>query len=171
MKKILCFILSAVVLGFFLTACKPKVDVEKEKAAVKAVIYGETQAWLDKDTAKFNAYYVQDKFQTRLVAQCDTSYAIHGWDKLAPVMDNINWTGIENFKFSKDFIDIKVMGNVAWAIYKETQSYSQNGTSYKYDLLPVMVLEKISNNWKISCLTIYVSTPPPSPPAEKKKSK
>ena len=159
MKTCMVFMLIPAVL-FFLSSCKLKVettavDIEAEKEAIKAVIFGETQAWVDRDMAKFNSFYVQDAYQTRVMATCDTSSITHGWDSLSKQMNNINWTGVENVKFSKDFVDIKVMDNTAWAIYKEKQNADVNGKAMENHLLLTMVLEKKEGNWKISCLSIY----------------
>jgi hypothetical protein len=158
MKKTMFFLVPVVLI--FLSSCKPKVepakvDVEAEKDSIKAVIFNETKSWIDRDMAKFNSFYIQDEYQTRVMATCDTVSITKGWDKLSKQMGSIDWTGIENIKYSKDFVEIKVMDNTAWAIYKEHQTYKRNGADSAVDLLLTMVLEKKDGNWKISCLSIY----------------
>ncbi|NTW43940.1 MAG: nuclear transport factor 2 family protein [Anaerolineaceae bacterium] len=158
MKKIVFFLISAILI--FLSSCKTslepiKVDVEAEKEAIKAVIFNETQSWIDKDMAKFNSFYIQDDYQTRVMATCDTMMITKGWSNLSQQMSNVNWSGIEDVRYTKDFMEIKVMDNTAWAIYKENQTYKRDGTDSAVDLLLTMVLEKKEGTWKISCFSIY----------------
>lgn len=158
MKKLLLLFIAFVLMAG--TSCQKKIDIAKEKEAIKAVIFGETKAWVDRDNKKFFDYYIQDEYQTRISARCDTFSIVHGWKNLSAMFEGVKWTGIENFKYSKEFVDIKVLGNAAWAIYKETQTYDKAGVPTKYDLLLTMVLEKKSEAWKISCFSIYVVPPP-----------
>jgi ketosteroid isomerase-like protein len=166
MKKFYFIILPCVVLLFY--ACKPKVDIEKETEAIKALIHSETQAFLQNDTAKVLSYYIQDDYQTRLSASCDTIELYKGWKELSTFFKNVNAAGMSNPKNTKDFIQIKVIGNAAWAIYKDNWTYA---TIVKYvpvpgsmrdtiititgNLLCTMNLEKKVNEWKISSFSIY----------------
>jgi hypothetical protein len=162
MKKIYFIILSCVVLLIY--ACKPKVDIEKETEAIKALIHNETQAFLQNDTAKVLSYYVQDDYQTRLSASCDTVELYKGWKELSTFFKN-NPVGITNPENTKDFIQIKVIGDAAWAIYKDNWTYTLVATlpGIKKDtmitttgyLLCTMNLEKKLNEWKISSFSIY----------------
>jgi ketosteroid isomerase-like protein len=162
MKKLYCIILSCVVL--LLYACKPKVDIEKETEAIKALIHNETQAFLRNDTAKVLSYYIQDDYQTRLSASCDTVELYKGWKELSTFFKN-NTAGMSNPENTKDFIQIKVTGDAAWAIYKDNWTYTlvatlpgikkdTSITSY-VNLLCTMNLEKKLNEWKISSFSIY----------------
>jgi hypothetical protein len=162
MKKIYFIILSCVVLLIY--ACKPKVDIEKETEAIKALIHSETQAFLQNDTAKVLSYYIQDDYQTRLNASCDTIELYKGWKELSTFLKN-NPAGVSNPKNTKDFIQIKVIGDAAWAIYKDNWTYTLvahlsgigrdtiiASTGF---LLCTMNLEKKLNEWKISSFSIY----------------
>jgi hypothetical protein len=162
MKKLYCLILPCVVL--LLYACKPKVDIEKETEAIKALIHNETQAFLRNDTAKVLSYYIQDDYQTRLSASCDTVELYKGWKELSTFFKN-NRAGMSNPENTKDFIQIKVKGDAAWAIYKDNWTYTlvatlpgikkdTSITSY-VNLLCTMNLEKKLNEWKISSFSMY----------------
>ena len=166
MKKFYFIILSCVVLLIY--ACKPKVDIEKETEAIKALIHNETQAYLQNDTAKVLSYYIQDDYQTRLNASCDTIELYKGWKELSTFLKN-SLAGLSNPKNTKDFIQIKVISDAAWAIYKDNWTYTfvakirtdAAGTTrdtilveQRY-LLCTMNLEKKLNEWKISSFSIY----------------
>jgi hypothetical protein len=162
MKKIYFIILSCVVVLFY--ACKPKVDIEKETEAIKALIHSETQAALQNDTAKVLSYYIHDDYQTRLSASCDTVELYKGWKELSTFFKN-NPAGVSNPKNTKDFIQIKVLGDAAWAIYKDNWTYTLVKTlpgimkdtiiTTSGFLLCTMNLEKKLNEWKISSFSIY----------------
>ena len=166
MKKLYFIILSCAVLLIY--ACKPKVDIEKETEAIKALIHNETQAFLQNDTAKVLSYYVQDDYQTRLSASCDTVELYKGWKELSAYFKNVNLSGISNPKNTKDFIQIKVMGDAAWTIYKDNWEYTLTApvrvpgggmkdtiTTTTGNLLCTMNLEKKLNEWKISSFSIF----------------
>ena len=162
MKKLYFIILSCAVLLIY--ACKPKVDIEKETEAIKALIHNETQAFLQNDTAKVLSYYVQDDYQTRLSASCDTVELYKGWKELSTFYKN-NPVKVTNPENTKDFIQIKVIGDAAWAIYKDNWTYTLVATlpCIKKDtmittsgyMLCTMNLEKKLNEWKISSFSIY----------------
>lgn len=166
MKKFYFIILSCVALLIY--ACKPKVDIVKETEAIKALINSETQAFIRNDTAKVLSYYIQDDYQTHLSASCDTIELYKGWKEVSTFFKN-NQTGISNPKSTKDFIQIKVVGDAAWAIYKDNWTsvivakIAANASGTLRDtilittsnLICTMNLEKKLNEWKISSLSIY----------------
>ena len=65
MKKYVLTILALVLLAG--TSCQKKVDIEKEKEAILALITEETQAYHDKDYERFAACYVQDENNIRIL--------------------------------------------------------------------------------------------------------
>jgi ketosteroid isomerase-like protein len=166
MKKLYFIILPCLVLLFY--ACKPKVDIEKETEAIKALINNETQAFLRNDTAKLLSYYIQDDYQTRLSVSCDTVRLYKGWKELSAYFKNVNLAGISNPKNTKDFIQIKVTGDAAWAIYKDNWEYTLSAPVHlpggvmkdtiittTGNLLCTMNLEKKLNEWKISSFSLF----------------
>ncbi len=155
MKNIACIVYSVIMLMFFISACKPKADLEAEKEAIEAVINSETQAWIDKNPEKMKEFYIQDASQTRVNIQ-DSEYTIAtGWDKRSVAIDTLakyaDWVGVEEFRVEKEFLEIKVMDDAAWAILKETQNMIFNGSPATSVAIIYVVLEKVKNDWKISC--------------------
>jgi uncharacterized protein (TIGR02246 family) len=178
MKRICFFILISAALGLIFNACKPTVDIEKEKEAIKAVIHAETQAFYDKNSTAFKDLYIQDEDQTRVMLVGTDLAITKSWSKLKIMADSIpfyDWSAQKDFKFSHDFVTIKVIGNVAWAIVKYQSTYVLNGVETKDNDLQTIVLEKTDGKWKISCFVIS-TIPHPAPlalpnvsPAEKEK--
>lgn len=138
------------------TSCVKKTDIEKEKEAIKALVYNETQAYLQKDTAKLFSCYVQDDNQTRLTTQRDTFQLYRGWEKISTLLRNADFSGYNNLKDTKEFIHIKVMGNAAWAMFKDIWTATKNETPITNILYCTMIFEKQANEWKISAFSFGV---------------
>ena len=143
-----------VVILFAGTSCEEKIDIEKEKEAIKTVIFDESQAYMQQDTARLFSYYIKDVNQTRLATSCDTIQFYRGWGEISTLFKNADFTGYSNIKNSKDFINIKVIGNVAWAMYKDIWTGNYYETPMESTLYCTMILEKVANEWKISGFSI-----------------
>lgn len=156
MEKSTSLILAMVIPFLLFFSCNPKTDIEKEKVAIKALINSETQAGLQQDTAKISQFYIRDDFQTRLSATCDTFFLFRGWNEISTFLIDYDMSGLTDIKFSKDFYQIKVIGDAAWAIYKDTWTFNQNGIAATMNILLMMSLEKKNNEWKISGLSEYI---------------
>ena len=155
MKRCNCTLYSAIVLILLLLGCNKAKDVTNDEEAIKFVINAETHAWIDKNPEKMKQFYVQDKYQTRLNIQ-DSIYTLStGWDKRSTAIDTLakyaDWRGVDQFQVKKDFLVIKVMGNTAWAILRETQKMVYNGSPATAISIINIVLEKQNKDWKISC--------------------
>jgi|GEM_PF-5570589 hypothetical protein len=155
MKNIASIIFSALLLVFFFSSCKPKVNNVSDEEAIKTVINAETQAWIDKDPEKQKEYFIHDKYQTRVNIQDSVYYITQGWDKRSTEIDTvtkyIDWKGVGEFKVEKEFLAIKVIDRTAWAIVKETQNMIYYGSPATAVALIYVVLEKDRKDWKISC--------------------
>jgi len=152
---------SAVLLGttlmllFFLSACEKVTDVDRDIESIKSVINSETQAWIDKNPERMKEYYIHDALQTRVNIQ-DSIYTIAtGWDKRSIAIDTltkyVDWVGVDAFKVEKEFLAIKVYGDAAWAIVRETQNMVYNGSPATAEAIINVMLEKVDKDWKISC--------------------
>jgi SnoaL-like domain len=167
MRKIYMLIFIVPVAGFFLLACKPTADIEKDKEAIKAVIEAETHAFYDKNSAAFKDLYVQDESQTRVMLAGSELSITSGWSKFKLMADSIplnDWSELKNFTFRHEYVAIKVLGNVAWAILKYQSNYYYKGVATRDRDLQTIVLEKTDGKWKISCFVI--STIPSATPLQ-----
>jgi hypothetical protein len=155
MKNTACILSSAILLIFFLSACRSNTNIDKETEAIKAVINAETQAWIDKDASKIKEFYIKDEYQTRVNIQ-DSIFSIStGWDNRSPALDSLttyyDWSGVDQFKVEKDFLVIKVKNRTAWAILHETQNMIYHGSPATAESIINIMLEKENKDWKISC--------------------
>jgi len=165
MKNLFCLIFTFLIPVLILSGCKPVIDIEKEKTAIKEVIKAETKAFYDKNSKAFQDLYIQDTNQTRVMLVGANLDVTIGWTKMKVMVDSIpfyDWSSQKNFTFNHEFISIKVIGNTAWAIVKYTSNYSLNDVSKKDIDLQTIVLEKIDGSWKISCFVISTLPQPQS---------
>ena len=156
MKNNAVFLISAIMLMFFLSSCGQKTDVETEMEAIKSVINSETQAWIDKNPERMKEFYIHDAYQTRVNIQDSIYTVVTGWDKRSIAIDTLakyaDWVGVDAFKVEKEFLVIKVYDDAAWAVLRETQNMVYNGSPAKAVAIINVMLEKVDKkDWKISC--------------------
>jgi len=157
MKKHLFPIIVLVLLA--VASCQKEINIEKEKAAIIAVIEEETEAFFDSDINRLSATHVQDETNIRLTAtKSGYTYDV-GWEKVkAFFLDYFeNEAEPGDFYEVKTNFKIKVYGESAWAVF-DNDYY--NG---EHELLSTSIhaefLEKVNGEWKIVFYnSIYTST-------------
>jgi len=157
MKKHLFFLFAIILLA--VTSCQEKIDIEKEKAAIIAVIEEETEAFFDNDIDRLGALHVQDETNIRLTAtKSGYTYEI-GWEKVKSFFLDYFENEAEpgNFYEVKTNYKIKVYRESAWAVF-DNDFYNGEG-----ELLSTSIhsqfLEKVDGEWKhVGYTSIYTST-------------
>ena len=157
MKKYVIVLFALILLAG--TSCQEKIDIEKEKAAIIAVIEEETNAYLDRDFDRFAATYVQDETIIRLIAWKDGYGYRVGWKEMGSVFKE----GFEKYpepikeKQVKTNYKIKVYKESAWAVYDNELLNSEGELTNKS--IHVEFLEKVNDEWKIVYLSeVYTSS-------------
>jgi len=157
MKKHDIVFISSVTLLFF--ACQQKVDIEKDKEAIKAVIQQEVNAFVAKDMDKLASFYIQDELNTRLQETCALEHPIYsGWNVVKSFLENLMKepeTGYTNLKNSKEDFIIKINGDCAWVINKDVWSWEVNGQPSEGTGIQTTFMEKINGSWKISMMSCF----------------
>jgi len=141
------------------TSCQEKVDIEKEKAAIIAVLEEDTEAFFDSDIDRLSAVHVQDETNIRLTATKSGYTYEEGWEEVESFFRDYfeNEAQPGEFYEVKRNYKIKVYGESAWAVF-DNDFY--NGED---ELLSTSIhaefLEKVNGEWKIVFYTsIYTST-------------
>jgi len=141
------------------TSCQEKIDIEKEKAAIIAVIEEETEAFFDNDIDRLSANHVQDETNIRLTAtKSGYTYDV-GWEKI----NSFYLDYFENEAEPGDFYEvkrnykIKVYGESAWAVFDN--DYYNGEDELQSTSIHAEFLEKVNGEWKLVFYTsIYTST-------------
>ncbi len=156
MKK---YVLTLFALILFAGAsCQEKIDIEKEKAAIKAVLEAETDAFLSKDFDRLAATYIQDETNIRLSAgKSGYGYGV-GWEEIGSGFKEYFENNPEQStdKYVKTNVKIKVYKESAWAINDETVYDSEGEISLK--MIGVRFLEKVDGEWKIVYLSVVYTS-------------
>lgn len=126
--------------------CQGKIDVEKEKAAIIALIEEETASYYASDFDRWAATQVQDETNT-LMGAWNTGFSYNvGWDSISAGMKPNITEKRETLKEVKSNYKIKVYNGSAWVIF-ENEVFSKTGESID-KFIATVFLEKKDNKWK-----------------------
>ncbi len=155
MKKYLWTLFALILLAG--TSCQEKIDIEKEKEAIIAVIEEETDAYVHRDYERWANTYVQDETNIRLSASSTEYNYVVGWDDLNSSFKEAfeETTEQRQVKGVKTNYKIKVFGNAAWAVCDEKFVNIETGKDLG-NLIEARVLEKVNGEWKMVFLS-YVN--------------
>ncbi len=138
------------------SSCQEKIDIEKEKAAIIAVIEEETDAFYDRDFERLAATHVQDESNTRMDVGRYGYTLSTGWDDntLKEFFEE-NSEPVTNYEKKYNY-KIKVYHGSAWAEY-ENDAYNSDG-ELQNKSIHVQFLEKVDGQWKIDYMSIVNTT-------------
>lgn len=135
------------------TSCVEKIDIEKEKEAIKEVIENETNSYIKRDFAQQSKSFKQDDFLTMVGVGEGYFVSGVGWDEISEGY-------LRDYKSNPDPVPgsyffnnyrIKVYTQTALAIYDEIVHDDEGQFLRKH--ISTRVLEKVDGEWKI----IYLS--------------
>lgn len=151
--KLLALITIILIAG---SSCQKKIDVEKEKAAIIAVIEEETNAFYDRDIDGLAATHVQDETNMRLDVGRYGYTLNEGWDNsFIKEYFEENPEPVTNYEKKTNY-KIKVYDGTAWAEY-ENDAYNSDG-DLQNKSIHVQFLEKADGQWKIDYMSIVNTT-------------
>jgi hypothetical protein len=153
MKKNVFTLIALILL--VLTSCQNKIDAEKEKAAIIAVIEEVTEAFYDRDYERLVACHVRDESNIRLTASKRGFDYTVGWQDSGLKKFIENDPDLDLSKEVKSNFNIKVYQESAWAVY-DNEHYSEDGELVNKGI-HAQFLEKHEGDWKIVYFSI-VST-------------
>ncbi len=134
-------------------SCQKK--IEKEKAAIIAVIEEETNAWYDRDYERLIACHVLGKRNIRLTASKGRFFYTVGFQNAELKKFIANDPDLDLSKEVKSNFKINVYPKSAWAVYDN--AYYDEGGELVNTGVHVQFLEKHEGKWKIVFLSM-VST-------------
>ena len=172
MKKIIFSILALSLIAG--SSCQEKIDIEKEKEAIMAVLQERGDAMVTRDMERLFAIHVQDSLDTRLdyPTSGENNYTIYaGWDEIKSLFESwaeMDRTGFEDTKNWKENVILKVIDDCAWLICDNHWSWKTEGEPGVRDNIQITFLEKIEGEWKIS-FTAFVMKPEPEEEVEEEE--
>jgi len=129
-------------------SCKEKIDIEKEKDAVMAVIMEETAAYYANDFDRWSAVHVQDSTLFTTGASRSGFGCMAGWqaysEDMRPVF--VGEKGVN--REEKIPLMIKIYGESAWVVIMNNLPDEQGGLADSF--IAVNFLEKHDGKWVIA---------------------
>lgn len=126
--------------------CQGKIDIEKEKAAIVALIEEETASYYASDFDRWAATQVQDDTNISTDAWNSGFSYITGWDSVSNGIKPYIIENKETQKEVKSNYKIKVYNGSAWVIF-DNETFSKTGESTG-KFIATVFLEKKDNKWK-----------------------
>jgi hypothetical protein len=141
------------------TACQPKVNIEKEKEAILAVILEEADGFISMDKDKVYATHMQGGDEIRLEMGVYGYRAYMGWEEIETMIgDYLDGAQIEKVNVSKEDVTIKVAGAGALLACNNVVTWGSGDEQDGYTNIQIVFLEKVNGEWKIS-FSAYYSKP------------
>ena len=148
-------ILSALLIAAFaISGCEKALDIEKEKAAIIAVMEKETQTYIDRDFEGMFSTHIQDSTNLRLTAGADNYVFAEGWKDVSRHMtgdETEDDLGIDlHITVEKTNYRYKICPQSAFVICNQKWISSFDDDVIEIESIQVRYLEKIDGEWKIS---------------------
>jgi len=126
--------------------CQGKVDIEKEKAAIIALIEEETASYYASDYNRWAATQVQDETNISTQAWNNGFNYITGWDSISAGIKPYIIEKKEIQKEVKSNYKIKIYNGSAWVVF-DNEIFDKSGKSAG-KFIATVFLEKRDNKWK-----------------------
>ncbi len=158
MARIHWFAYLVIGLAPFLSACQPRVDIEKEKDAIRAVLEEEKKGFFEKNSEKMAATWVQKPSSVKMYMGQNEELDMFGWAKISERDKADLAKGWSDYKdMHVDFSDFQfnLYEKNAWILFKARWGWTYKGEPGKLEQTRIMALEKIEGKWKITLMAIY----------------
>ena len=140
--------------AFAISGCEKALDIEKEKAAIIAVMEKETQTYIDRDFEGMFSTHIQDSTNLRLTAGADNYVFAEGWEEVSKHMmgdETEDDLGIDlHIKVEKTNYRFKICPMSAFVICNQKWTSRYDDDITEIESIQVRYLEKIDGEWKIS---------------------
>lgn len=147
MKKYLWILFALILMAG--TSCQERIDIEKEKEAIKAVILEESNAFNDRDFNRLAATYIQDETNIRMGAsKSGYGYRV-GWEDIGSAIKEYIEQNPDQVTRKVQLTDykIKVYNGSAWIVFTDDEGN-----------IGARFLERIDGEWKIVFLNAINTT-------------
>jgi hypothetical protein len=158
MKRSLSIILLVSVSLIYFSSCEEKVNVEKEKEAIKNVFEQEKNAYFKQDYVGMSNYWVKDPSSVKMFLTEKGINRFDGWDKInaqnQKETSDTTWNRkLVTVNFSNYKIDI--VDKCAWVLCDTHFEGTFSGQQITIDQSRIAVLKKDKNEWKFAFVSIF----------------
>ena len=145
---------SLIIAAFAISGCEKPLDIEKEKAAIIAVMEKETQTYIDRDFEGMYSTHIQDSTNIRLTAGADNYVFAEGWENVSRFMasdETEDDLGADiHINVERTDFKFKICPESAFVICNQKWISTYGEDVFEIESIQVRYLEKIEGEWKIS---------------------
>lgn len=160
MKKLASVILLAFLSLIYFSSCQPKVDIENDKEAIKAVFEKEKEAFFNQDLAGMGETWVNEPTSVKIYISADGQNKYEGWDNITAQsqkeISDTTWDR-KQIKVSILSYKINVMDKSAWVLCDYHWEGIIRGEAITLDQSRICVLKKVDNKWKFTLMAMYAN--------------
>jgi ribosomal protein S8 len=156
MKKHLMVLVTLIFLVGF--SCNEKIDLTKEKEAIKAVFEEEKNGFLNQDYVRMSETWIQEPSSVKITMTDKGQTKLDGWDAVSKedqraTKDNSWDRKLVTVNFANYQID--VMNTSAWVMCETHWNGIFNNDTINLVQTRINVLKKIDGKWKFALMAIY----------------
>ena len=156
MKKTLIGLLSLGLLA--IASCQEKIDVAKEKEAIKAVFEAEKAGFFGRDPSAMAATWVQEPSSAKIYMSAQGQTRYEGWDAIRKhdigLTQDDSWDrNLVQAEFSDYQIDI--MDDSAWVMCRTAFTGTNGSAAMNVQQSRIAVMKKVGDKWKFALIAIY----------------
>lgn len=142
-----------------LAACEEKIDVEKEKNAIKAVLEQEKSGFFNKDAEAMAETWIQEPSSVKIYMLGDGQKKFTGWDAIRKHdEENLADTTWDRTKYTLTFRDYKIDlldDEAAWVMCEAHWSGVENDVPTESIQTRINILRKDQGKWRFALMAIY----------------
>ncbi|MFZ2287191.1 MAG: hypothetical protein WAV93_09420 [Bacteroidales bacterium] len=152
-------LLFTVILLASLISCEEKIDIEKEKEAIKAVFEQEKEGFFNQDAKVMAETWIQEPSSVKMYMLDDGQTKFTGWDAIKKHdEENVADTSLDRKKFTVTFRDYEIQlleDEAAWVTCETVWNGVENDLPVELIQTRINVLRKDQGKWKFALMAIY----------------
>ena len=153
MKNYLMFIFAAFIILTY--SCKEKVDIGKEKEAIKAVIEQEKDGYFEKDINKIESTWVQDATARKIYLIPDEYSYFNGWSEVnLHDRENLNSQASDSLNLTFDDFEFNIYRNTALVFCNTKWSGIYEGNEFEGVQHRILHFIKVNGQWKYDLMAM-----------------
>jgi ketosteroid isomerase-like protein len=154
----------SILIAMVLLSCSPAVDLEKEKAAILAVLQEEGDASAAADMNRIAAIHTGTPQDVRLAWNGAGVEQYDGWDNIEALYKEYTKNGAADAstKNSKENAVVKISNGTAWVVCDNVWKWTADGKDGRSSNAQVIFLEKQDGKWKVAFNAFLPRTDPKS---------
>ena len=152
-------LLLTAVIFFSLSSCEEKIDIEKEKEAIKAVFEQEKEGFFNQNTATMAETWIQEPSSVKIYMNDNGPLKFTGWDAIKKHDEaNVADTTWDSNKVTLTFKDFEIQlldDDAAWVMCETHWGGVENNVPMEFTQTRINVLRKDQGKWKFTLMAIY----------------